>query len=443
MGSAKTPFEVLGITREIARLFSVKALRKMAAALYRIQAKMHHPDRGGDAERFKEVEQAWSILHANSEAFKRWLEAYRKPSRVEEARAEARKEEQQALEDLGAECQRFARAIGPGSSFGPKNLNGDVLVRIDGHRKSLRLNVSRGRLLPRRCGADEVTPVVLGHVRTPPTRFIEELLGDYGLAPTGTRIGGRETYLSTKFLLDHLKPGIGVSDESGEAHLLTAYILQGRQPAAVYLLEGRIEAWAPADGCGPPAGGGRTTAATEHLTGEAFIEKLITENRLCNVLARMAATQFHQVPPGLRDDFGQFFFECVLRTKLKTFVRGGNINDYLRGAAGKCRMKFMKKQAEEFEGLGKVLSLNEDGSPQPPGREESPVTLLLRKDELERLKWGIGRLSKAHRAAAEMFWIGLMRTEEIAKALGLMPNQAKNKIDEARKRLQWLFGMSE
>ena len=48
------PYKILGVTEDSDKQIIKKAYRKLAA--------QHHPDRGGDAEKFKEVAEAYSIL---------------------------------------------------------------------------------------------------------------------------------------------------------------------------------------------------------------------------------------------------------------------------------------------------------------------------------------------------------------------------------------------
>lgn len=48
------PYKILGVTQDADKQTVKKAYRKLAA--------QHHPDRGGDAEKFKEVAEAYSIL---------------------------------------------------------------------------------------------------------------------------------------------------------------------------------------------------------------------------------------------------------------------------------------------------------------------------------------------------------------------------------------------
>lgn len=54
--SSKNPFAVLGVPNNSSKEVCRKAYRKLS--------KLHHPDRGGSEEKFKEIVNAWEIINS-------------------------------------------------------------------------------------------------------------------------------------------------------------------------------------------------------------------------------------------------------------------------------------------------------------------------------------------------------------------------------------------
>ena len=62
----KNPFEILGIARELAKQLPDEKLSALIRSNYRFLSLVYHPDRGGDAEKFKELSEAFNLLNLNS-----------------------------------------------------------------------------------------------------------------------------------------------------------------------------------------------------------------------------------------------------------------------------------------------------------------------------------------------------------------------------------------
>lgn len=54
LGIIETPYEILGISKDATEEMIKKAMRKLAL--------MHHPDKGGDTEKFRKIMAAYTIL---------------------------------------------------------------------------------------------------------------------------------------------------------------------------------------------------------------------------------------------------------------------------------------------------------------------------------------------------------------------------------------------
>ena len=436
------PITRIGLTREVVCKLGPEKAVELARTMARFETGVFHPDRFGDGEAFRTVQDAWRELDDPKEATF-WARSLMQGPHISFQRAldDAREEAYQAQRTLDASIHRFMEFV----CLDRSSMTGTVTV-IDGGRRCT-LTVEGGEIVPppALAGHRVLRARVIGTITSPPSPYAEDLAGGRVSFPlragqppsplnvdSGRRVSlpveAGESYDPGLAVLGHLDCCIRPYDPSRDITLVSLYTVEPQSLRCRF--EGTVVEWT-----GTPLPPDDTLPAEPRMTGPELIGKLTTHKWLLDLVDGCIRREFWRFPRHHQEDFLNFTWERLLRSKLRKYDPERSLPAYLRGFVTNSRLQFFRDVvAKKFQTRDPVLLEAE------LDRRLGPLDTALREEVRDEVRQAIAQLRKTWRPAAERYFLREMDYEQIAAELGLQSaKQAKNKVDQARKNLKKLL----
>jgi RNA polymerase sigma factor (sigma-70 family) len=435
------PITRIGLTREVVCKLGPEKALELARTMARFETGVFHPDRFGDIEAFRTVQDAWRELDDPNEAMF-WARSLMQGPHISYQRTldEAREKAYQAQRTLDASIHRFMEFV----CLDRSSMTGTVTVIDGGSRRTL--TVEGGEIVPppALAGHRVLSARVIGTITSPPGPYAEDLAGGRVSFPlragqlpsplnvdSGRRVSlpveAGESYDPGLAVLGHLDCCIRPYDPSRDITLVSLYTIEPESLRCRF--EGTVVEWT-----GKPLPPDDTLPAEPRMTGPELIEKVATHKWLFDLVDGSIRREFRHLPRHHQDDFLSFAWERLLRSKLQKYDPERSLPAYLHGFAKNQRLHFFRDVvAKNFRTRDPVLL------EAVLDRGLGPLDTALREEVRDEVRQGIAQLGTTLCAAAKKRFLEGKKCGEIAAELGLTFSEAKNRVDYAREKLRKLL----
>ena len=435
-------FERLGLTRAIVRELGPEGAVAFANKLAKVQLGLLHPDRSGDVDAFLEVSEASEELRSLKDA-----EAYARVLAREDSFDKRKRETEEGIalaqQELDASTERYLQLMSS-CRFPVAKQNGELKLKEGRRRRTL--SVKDGRVAPFTPlpGYQVMNSWVVGTITSPPSPFAEDLAHAYAADISGGRPSfavndrsGDYTPVSLA-LTAHVERCIRPYDPGREVTLVSIYwVARPKQQDSLHermlwLFEGAIVDWS-----GTPLPPGKPLPGGHRLTGPEVVRQFGTDDSVFKMVIGCIETEYSRLHRRYWNEFLSYATVRIYESQLRSYIpEKGSLPGYLRAFAKNMRLHFLRDVV--FKEVKTTDPSLLEALLRDPGL--SPEDDLYFK-ELRKLVFM--QLGNATRSAAERYFLKGQTYEQIAAELWLdSPGKAKNKVDQARKEINKLLGVS-